>query len=147
MAPDFKAIDVLTNRPVTYFEFKGKNVVLIDFWASWCGPCRMAFPHLKDVYKKYHSKGFEIIAASCDVDKKAWLSAIKQDSTEIWHQVHYTYSRIAKYTKDDIYQNYFVQGIPLQLLVNRDGKIIGRWVGYSSENEKELEEKLAELFK
>jgi len=111
----------------------------------------MAFPHLKNVFKKYHSKGFEIIAVSKDINKKAWLSAIKQDSTEIWHHVpvaeKFAYSQLTKYTKDDIYQNYFVQGIPLQLLIDRDGKIIGRWGGYSSENEKELDEKLAELFK
>lgn len=149
-APDFKAIDILTNQPVTYSEFKGKNVVLIDFWASWCGPCREKFPHLKSLYQKYHSKGFEIIAVSLDRTKKAWISAIKQDSLEMWHHVwmaeRYT-DGPAYFTKDDICENYFVQPIPVQILIDKDGKIVERWDVNNIENGKELDEKLAKLFK
>ncbi len=147
-APDFKAISV-NNQPVTYSEFKGKNVVLIDFWASWCGPCSAAFPHVKSLYKKYHSKGFEIIAVSQDYTKNAWISAIKKDSTENWHHVPLAarYADGPEYlTKDDICENYFVQAIPVQILIDKSGRIIGRWTGYSIENEKELDKKLAELF-
>ncbi|MCL6103600.1 MAG: AhpC/TSA family protein [Bacteroidetes bacterium] len=151
MAPDFKAIDVLTNKPVSYSEFKGKKVVLLDFWASWCGPCRAAFPHLKNLYKKYHSKGFEIIAVfTFDFNKKALISAIEKDGTGNWHHVPFAerYTEGPAYlTKDDIYENYFVQAVPLQILINKDGKIIGRWKGYSIENEKGLDKLLAELFK
>ncbi|HAQ17838.1 MAG TPA: hypothetical protein DCR40_01240 [Prolixibacteraceae bacterium] len=149
-APDFKAIDILTMQPVTYSQFKGENVVLIDFWASWCVHCREGFPHLKSLYKKYHSKGFEIVAVSLDRTKIAWLSAIKQDSSEIWHHIPVAerYADGPSYlTKDDIYENYFVQAIPLQLLIDKDGKIIGRWVGNSKEKEKELDKKIANLFK
>lgn len=147
-APDFKAIDILTKQQVTYSQFKGEKVVLLDFWASWCVHCREGFPHLKSLYKKYHSKGFEIVAVSLDRTKNAWLSAIKQDSIEIWHQIpvaeRYTEGP-AYLTKDDIFENYFVQSIPLQLLIDKNGKIIGRWVGNSKE--KELDQKLAKLFK
>jgi len=149
-APDFKAIDILTNQTVTYSQFKGKNVVLIDFWASWCGPCREKFPHLKSLYQKYHSKGFEIIAVSVDWTKKAWISAIKQDSLEMWHHVwlaeRYT-DGPAYFTKDDICENYFVQPIPVQILIDKDGKIVERWDVNNIENGKELDEKLAKLFK
>ncbi len=147
-APDFIATDV-NNHRVTYSEFKGKNVVLIDFWASWCGPCRAAFPHLKNVFKKYHSKGFEIIAVTQDFNKKAWIAAIKQDSTESWHHVPVA-ERFAEgpdfFTKDDIYENYFVQAIPVQILINKEGKIVGRWMGYSIETENELDKMLAKLY-
>ena len=150
IVPDFKAVDIITNKLVTYSQFKGKNVVLLDFWASWCGPCRAAFPHLKDSYKKYHSKGFEVIGVSIDMNKKAWISAIKQDSIDIWYQVPVA-ERYAEgpafITKDDIYENYFVQAIPVQILIDKNGKIIGRWTGYSIENERDLDEKLAILFR
>lgn len=150
-APDFKAIDFLTNKTVTYSEFKGKNVVLLDFWASWCVPCREAFPQLKNLYKKYHSKGFVVIAVSSfDFNKKSLLSAIEKDNTNNWLHIPLA-ERFAEgpdfITKDDIYDNYFVQQIPVQILINKDGKIVGHWVGHSKATEEELEHKLAELYK
>lgn len=150
-APDFKAIDFLTNKTITYAEFKGKNVVLLDFWASWCVPCRAAFPQLKNLYKKYHSKGFVVIAVSSyDFNKKALLSAIEKDSTNNWLHIPLA-ERFSEgpdfITKDDIFENYFVTQIPVQILIDKDGKIVGRWVGHSKVTEDELEQKLAELYK
>lgn len=148
-APEFKAID-MNGATISYSDFKGKNIVVMDFWASWCGPCRKEFPHLKKLYEKYHSKGLEIIAVSTDWKKEAWISAIKEDSTENWHHVPVA-ARYAEgpafLTADDIYSNYFVQAIPVQLLIDKDGKIVGRWGGYSEENQRELEDKLDELFR
>jgi peroxiredoxin len=148
-APDFKAID-LNNKTVTLSEFKGKNVVLMDFWASWCGPCRESFPHLKNVYKKYHPKGFEIISVSVDFNRDAWIEAVKQENIETWHPVPVAEKYLFgpdSIKKDDIYANYFVQAIPRQILIDKSGKIAGNWVGKSRENEKELETALNEIFK
>jgi peroxiredoxin len=145
-APDFKAMDV-NNQPVTISQFRGKNVVLMEFWASWCGPCRASFPHLKEVYKKYHSKGFEIITISKDFNKKEWKEAVKSEGIESWHPVPIA----EKYApdsikKDDIYANYFFRMVPYSILIDKSGKIVGQWRGYSKENEEGLDKKLSELF-
>ncbi|MEJ8819152.1 TlpA disulfide reductase family protein [Lacibacter sp. H407] len=104
-------------------DFKGK-FILLDFWASWCVPCRQESPYLVEVYKKYQTKGFEIISFSLDreKEKQAWLDAIVQDSMS-WIQVcdfKYWNSEIAKAF------NLFGRGIPVNFLLDADGKIIGR---------------------
>ena len=69
MAPDFTAID-FEGKPLTLSSFRGKNFVLLDFWASWCGPCRSQYPHLKVLYQKYHPKELEVIGISARDTKK-----------------------------------------------------------------------------
>ncbi len=76
-APDFTLSDVDGN-PVTLSAVKGKLKIL-DFWASWCGPCRLNNPHLKGLYEKYHDKGLEVIGVSLDSKREPWLNAIKKD--------------------------------------------------------------------
>jgi peroxiredoxin len=147
-APDFKATD-LNQQTVTLSQFKGKSVVLLDFWASWCVPCRQSIPHLKKVYNKYHSKGFEVIAVSLDMNREKWIEAVQQDSTGMWYHIPIAekYADGPKYfTENDIYQNYFVEAIPIQILIDKDGKIIGRLIGESKENEESLDKMLIEIF-
>ena len=147
-APDFKALD-LNQQTVTLSQFKGKSIVLLDFWASWCVPCRESIPHLKTIYKKYHSKGFEIIAVSEDLNRKAWINAVEQDSTGMWYQIPIAEKYAAgpsQITNDDIYQNYFIQAIPVQILIDKNGKIIYRHVGYSKESEELLDKQLSQIF-
>jgi peroxiredoxin len=147
-APDFKAKD-LNQQTVTLSQFKGKSVVLLDFWASWCVPCRESIPHLKTLHKKYHSKGFEVLAVSADEDRKAWIGAVNQDSTKMWYHIPYAEKwpcKQSQLTNDDIFQNYFVQAIPQQILIDTNGKIIIRSVGYSNENEVLLDKMLSEIF-
>lgn len=147
-ATEFKATD-LNQQVITLSKFKGKSVVLLDFWASWCIPCRAGFPHLKNLYKRYHHQGFEVIAVSTDWKRDAWITAVKQDSTEMWYHVPVAEKYAAgpsQWTKDDIIKNYFVQAIPVQLLIDKEGKIVGRWLGKSQENEEALDIKLKEIF-
>lgn len=147
-APDFKAID-LKQQAVTLSQFKGKSVVVLDFWASWCVPCRQSIPHLKKIYKKYHSKGLEVVAVSQDMNRKAWIDAVQKDSTGMWYNVPIA-ERYAegpsKMTNDDIYQNYFVQSIPVQLIIDKNGKIIARFRNASKENEDSLDLLLSQIF-
>jgi peroxiredoxin len=147
-APDFKATD-LNKQSVTLSQFKGKAVILMDFWASWCGPCRESIPHLKILSKKYHSKGFEVIAISEDENRKAWTEAVSQDSTSMWYHIPFAEKWPCKQsllTNDDVYQNYFVVAIPQQILIDKNGKILYRNVGYSEESEKSLDKQLSQIF-
>ena len=130
-APKIKAIDI-NQQIVTLSQFRNNSVVLLDFWASWCIPCRQETNTLKDLYSRYHSKGFEIVRVSKDEDRDSWLSAIKNDSTEMWYHIPIAEKYALGpdfFTNDDIYSNYFVQAIPASLLIDKEGRIIGRWVG------------------
>jgi peroxiredoxin len=146
-APDFKAYDI-NNKIVTLSEFKDKSIVLLDFWASWCVPCRQSIPYLKTLYRSYHSKGFEIISVSIDMKKDAWLHAIKEEGIDIWCNIPVAenYSSGPSFiTKDDIYYNYDVGAVPTYLLIDRNGRIVGHWKGLSAENEKALDDKIVEF--
>ena len=147
-APDFKATD-LNQQTVTLSQFKRKSFVLLDFWASWCVPCRESLPHLRTIYNKYHSKGFEIIAVSTDENRKAWIEAVKQNNTEMWYHILIAEKwpcRPSLLTNDDIRQNYYNTAIPEQILIDKDGKIIYRHVGYSKESEESLDKLLSKIF-
>ena len=146
VAPDFKATD-LKNNIITLSQFKGK-VVILDFWASWCGPCREGIKELKPIYEKYHPRGMEVIAVSVDFNKKAWVDAVKKDSIEMWYHI----PMAEKYaegiiTKDDVYSNYFVQPIPVRIIIDKKGKIVSRKMGYTFGEKELLEKELEKLLR
>jgi thiol-disulfide isomerase/thioredoxin len=144
--PDFKAID-LNNNTITLSQFKNNNVVIVDFWASWCEGCRAAFPHLKDLYKKYNPQGLEIVAFEYrDVNKETWLSAINHDSINMWHNIATIFQNGDTVNKG-IIDNFPLPGIPLTILIGKDGKVIGSWMGYSEQYVDSLDKKLSETFK
>jgi len=126
----------INGKDISLSSFKGKGIVLIDFWASWCGPCRQANPHLIELYKKYHDKGFDIISISVDKDTAAWKGAVAKDKIGIWHQL----------LDNSLAESFGINGIPTQLLIDKTGAIAGRYVGFNpNEKEGELDKKLALL--
>ena len=116
-------------------SFEGK-VVLIDFWASWCGPCRASNPQVKRLYKKYRDKGFDVFAVSIDETKEDWVKAIKHDKLLYTQVVDYT----GRYSK--VTEQYFVDEIPMSFLLDKTGTIVAIDV-----EGKKLEKMIQELLK
>jgi thiol-disulfide isomerase/thioredoxin len=133
--PDFTQNDTL-GRPVTLSKYAKGKVVLVDFWASWCGPCRAENPNVRKAYKAYHGKGFDILSISLDDKKEPWLQAIQKDTLD-WTHV----SDLLGW-KNAVAVQYGIQGIPMNFLIDRDGKIVAKGL-----RGKDLDDKLATLLK
>lgn len=124
-------------KEVSLSDYAGKGkYVLIDFWASWCPPCRQEMPLVVDAYKKYKSKGFDIVGVSLDNDKAAWEKGIK-DLQITWVQIS-----DLKGWKTELGAAYAVNSIPHTVLLDKEGKIIAKNLRGN-----ELAKKLAELLK
>lgn len=132
-AIDFKQPDINGNT-VSLSSFKGKYV-LVDFWASWCGPCRAENPNLVRLYNKYHSGKFDILGISLDNNKTTWQKAINGDKLT-WTQVSDLRSWDSK-----VVQAYGIKGIPFNMLLDKDGKIIAKNLRGAA-----LQKKLEEIF-
>lgn len=120
MAPQFTQNDV-NDKPVSLASFKGKYV-LIDFWASWCGPCRAENPNVVDAYNQYKDKNFTVLGISLDNPgkKEAWLGAIEKDNLK-WTQL----SDLNGWN-NAVAKQYGIRSIPQNLLIDPTGKIVGK---------------------
>jgi peroxiredoxin len=135
IAMDFTQNDTLGN-PVTMSSFRGKYL-LIDFWASWCGPCRAENPNVVKVFNKFKDKGFHILGVSLDREgqKDKWLKAIHDDKLE-WSHVS-----DLKFWDNAVSKQYGIKAIPQNLLLDPTGKIIGKNL-----RGEDLDKKLSEVF-
>ncbi|WP_342330112.1 TlpA disulfide reductase family protein [Pedobacter sp. FW305-3-2-15-E-R2A2] len=131
-APDFEGLTP-EGKSIKLSDHFGKYL-LLDFWASWCGPCRRENPNLVKAYQKYHDKGFEIFAVSLDKNKEAWLKGIKDDNLSWTHvsDLAFWNSAAAKL--------YGVRAIPANVLIDPNGVIVGRNL-----RGEDLDKKLEEL--
>lgn len=118
MAPEI-TLPQPNGEVISLSDFRGQYV-LIDFWASWCGPCRRENPNVKKVYEKYHSKGFEILGVSLDKAMQPWLNAIGQDGLE-WRHVS-----DLKFWQSSVVPDYQITGIPHTVLVDPNGVIVAK---------------------
>lgn len=151
-APDFTANDI-NGKPFTLSSLKGK-VVIIDFWASWCVPCRKSNPHMRELYNKYHSRGLDLVYVSDDDSKpEAWKKAVEKDMLvgDGYHHV----LRGMKWDRskglagidhtNDISDKYAIHFLPTKYLIDRKGNIVCKIdEGEDAKLDESLERLLAE---
>lgn len=133
VAPEI-ALNTPDGKNIALSSLKGK-VVLVDFWASWCRPCRAENPNVVRMYNTYKDKGFEIYSVSLDKDKEAWVKAINDD-----HLIWPSHVSDLGYWQSSVVKQYNISGIPFTCLLDKEGKIVAK--GLRGE---ELELKVKEL--
>jgi thiol-disulfide isomerase/thioredoxin len=133
-APEIK-LTTPEGKELALSSLRGK-IVLVDFWASWCGPCRKENPNVRKIYAQYHAKGFEVFSVSLDDNKEAWIKAISDDHLE-WNHV----SELKKW-QSAVVPLYDIKGIPMTVLLDKEGNIVAKNL-----RGEQLAAKVAELLK
>ena len=133
-APDF-TLTSLSGEKITLSDLKGKTV-FVDFWATWCGPCRESIPHLVNLYKTYHEKGFVIIGVSVD---KGEADLVRRFATSL--DIPYP----IVIAPGDLEKQYGVTALPTGFLVDKDGRIREKFLGFSTAVANRLNAQVADL--
>jgi thiol-disulfide isomerase/thioredoxin len=137
-----KSVDIagntIGNRSIRLSDFKDK-VVLLDFWASWCAPCRKSNKELAELYRKYKSGGFEIVSFSTDTNSASWQNASKEDGI-IWTNI----SDLKGFYSEPV-ASYKIRAIPRAFLIDKNGDIAHIFRGYNEASKKLLDMKIQEL--
>ncbi len=119
MAPDFEQSNP-TDSIIRFSDIKGYKLLLIDFWAAWCGPCRKENPKLVQIYNTYKGHGFDMLGVSLDHNKEEWLNAVKDDKLS-WVQVS-----DLKHWENEVANLYCIGSIPNNILIDDNGIIIAK---------------------
>lgn len=139
-APDFTAPDV-GGRPVRLADFRGKQVVLLNFWATWCAPCRREMPTMEQAYRDYKGRGLEILAVSIDVGHPPEVAA---NVVLFMEELKLTFPALLD-PEMEVARRYRVFGIPVTFLIDREGIIRAREQGFRDWTTPESRRKLEEL--
>jgi thiol-disulfide isomerase/thioredoxin len=134
-APDFR-LKTIEGQEITLSGLKGK-VVLLDFWATWCGPCKESIPHLIQLYKGYQEKGFELIGMS--TDKAGDVEMVRRfiNSMDIPYPIIMT--------PEEVSRNYKITGLPTTVLIDKKGRIREKIVGFNSAIGQQIATRISEL--
>jgi thiol-disulfide isomerase/thioredoxin len=136
-APAFELPGVMPGQQVRLADLKGQ-VVYVDFWASWCAPCRESFPWMNAMQSKYGEQGFKVVAINLDNERKL----AQQFLSEVPAKFAVAFDATAQSPKQ-----YKVKGMPSSVLVGRDGKVLAVHSGFNTAMTKELEEKISQAVK
>jgi len=134
LAPDF-TLQTLDGEEITLSKLKGK-AILLDFWATWCGPCREAVPHLVEFYESYQDRGFEVIGLNLDKSNPGAVRTFVKSFNIPYPIV---------IAPDEVVRNYGVTGLPTTILIDKEGKIREKIVGFNTTIAKQMGTRIAEL--
>jgi len=134
-APDFN-LTTIDGQEIKLSDLKGK-VILLDFWATWCGPCKESIPHLNEVYKNYHQSGFELIGLS--MDKMSEVEMVRRfvRSMDITYPIGFTSKELVK--------SYGVSVIPTTILIDKKGRIREKIMGFNTSIARKITMRIEEL--